>query len=64
MVAQPLDHGERDRVPATRLELVDVERGRRARIGGGREMPVLLLHVEGKYGGAITATASAPISAA
>ena len=46
VVAQPLEHGRRDRVPGRRRELVDVERQRRARGRGGEEVRVLRLLVE------------------
>ena len=46
LLAQPLDDGDRDRVAAARLELVEVERHRGAGRGGRNEVREQLLLVE------------------
>ena len=63
-LAEALHDFERDRVTARRLELVEIERRRSARCGGGRKCSKSASPSSRKYGGPMTATASAPAAAA
>ena len=49
-LAQPFDDGDGNRVAGRALQLVDVERQRRAGAGGGREMREQLVLVEREVG--------------